>query len=139
MLEKFIKHVEFRKGKDDQAAIYGLIGECGEVIDIIKKHKFHGHELDIDKLSEEVGDSLFYFIWKEDFHIDHASIIDDFLDEFQKIFLDWHAPIDEVILNIIFGTINEYNLDINKVMSQNIEKLEKRYPNGFDKNRSINR
>lgn len=38
----------------------GLAGEAGEVIDIIKKHRFHGHKLDKAKVSEELGDVMWY-------------------------------------------------------------------------------
>ncbi len=38
----------------------GLAGECGEVIDIIKKVIFHQHYLDPDKLVRELGDVLWY-------------------------------------------------------------------------------
>ena len=40
--------------------VYGIVGEIGEVIDLLKKSKFQGHELDVDKLSEEIGDVMFY-------------------------------------------------------------------------------
>lgn len=38
----------------------GLAGEAGEVVDLLKKHLFHGHPLDKEKVREEVGDVLFY-------------------------------------------------------------------------------
>jgi NTP pyrophosphatase (non-canonical NTP hydrolase) len=38
----------------------GLGGESGEVIDMIKKHLFHGHDLDQDKISKELGDVFWY-------------------------------------------------------------------------------
>ena len=38
----------------------GLTGEAGEVVDIIKKHIFHGHALYIDELVKELGDVLWY-------------------------------------------------------------------------------
>lgn len=38
----------------------GLTGEAGEVADIVKKHVFHGKELDKKHLAEEVGDVLWY-------------------------------------------------------------------------------
>lgn len=38
----------------------GLTGEAGEVADIIKKFVFHGHELDREELSKELGDTLWY-------------------------------------------------------------------------------
>ena len=41
-------------------AALGLAGESGEVADHLKKHIFHGHELDRDKLRRELGDVLWY-------------------------------------------------------------------------------
>lgn len=38
----------------------GLSGESGEVVEIIKKHLFHGHELDKEKIVKEMGDCLWY-------------------------------------------------------------------------------
>lgn len=80
-------------------AVYGLNGEAGEVIDILKKHEFQGHDLEQKKLLDEAGDVCWYI----------------------------------ALLCEALGTTLE------NVMMQNIEKLKKRYPDGFDKNRSINR
>ena len=41
----------------------GLAGEAGEVVDIIKKHLYHGHELDVNELILELGDILYYICW----------------------------------------------------------------------------
>ena len=41
-------------------AVYGLNGESGEVIDILKKHEFQGHELNVPKLIDELGDVAWY-------------------------------------------------------------------------------
>jgi NTP pyrophosphatase (non-canonical NTP hydrolase) len=38
----------------------GLAGEAGEVCDYLKKVVFHGHELDRQKLCDELGDVLWY-------------------------------------------------------------------------------
>lgn len=40
--------------------VMGLCGEAGECIDVVKKTMFQGHELDTDKLIEELGDVLWY-------------------------------------------------------------------------------
>lgn len=77
----------------------GLCGESGEVIDLIKKCCFQGHELDFDKIEEEIGDVLWYV-----------------------------AILCEGI-----------SVDMESVMARNIEKLKKRYPNGFESERSVNR
>lgn len=78
---------------------YGLNGEAGEVIDLLKKHEFQGHTLDEDKILDELGD------------------------------VAWYIAIGA---NAIGKTLEE-------VFQHNIDKLKKRYPDGFDKSRSVNR
>ena len=80
-------------------AAMGLAGEAGEVVDYLKKVIGHGHEIDVDKVSKELGDVLWYV-----------------------------AEICSVL-----------NIDMGKVAQQNISKLKKRYPDGFSKERSVNR
>lgn len=38
----------------------GLAGESGEAADLVKKHVFHGHDLDVRDLADELGDVLWY-------------------------------------------------------------------------------
>lgn len=38
----------------------GLNGEAGEVIDILKKHIFQGHDLNKGHIAKELGDCLWY-------------------------------------------------------------------------------
>ena len=40
--------------------VMGLCGEAGEAIDIVKKHLHQGHELDKEKLANELGDIAWY-------------------------------------------------------------------------------
>lgn len=42
--------------------LLGLMGESGEVSEIIKKHVAHGHELNRDALVKEFGDCLWYWV-----------------------------------------------------------------------------
>lgn len=80
-------------------AVYGMNGEAGEIIDLLKKHEFQGHDLDREELIEECGDILWY-----------CALFATALGE-----------------------------DLQTIMERNIEKLKDRYPEGFDKARSINR
>ncbi len=77
----------------------GLCGESGEVIDLIKKHLFQGHELNKDDLIKELGDVAWYLA-------EAAYALDVSLDE---------------------------------ICLKNIEKLKKRFPKGFESDKSINR
>lgn len=40
---------------------FGLAGESGEVVDELKKHIFHGSDLDREKVVKELGDVLWYY------------------------------------------------------------------------------
>lgn len=80
-------------------AVMGLCGESGEVSDIVKKHLFQGHELDVEKIKKELGDVLWYI-----------------------------AEMCEAL-----------DLELDKVMEANIEKLSKRFKDGFTVEESINR
>lgn len=79
----------------------GLVGEAGEVGEIIKKHIGHGHKADVTqaKLIDELGDVLWY----------------------------------------IADLANAYELDLNEIARLNLEKLRKRYPNGFSSADSVRR
>lgn len=45
------------------SAALGLAGEAGEVVDLLKKHLYHGHTLDRMKLLRELGDVRYYLEW----------------------------------------------------------------------------
>ncbi|MGL5616797.1 MAG: nucleoside triphosphate pyrophosphohydrolase family protein [Sarcina sp.] len=51
-----------RNFKDTELANYalGLVCEAGEAGDILKKHLYHGHSLDLEKLKLELGDVMWY-------------------------------------------------------------------------------
>lgn len=48
--------------KDDQLlnGLMGLNGEAGEAIDLMKKHMFQGHDLDVMHMAKELGDVAWY-------------------------------------------------------------------------------
>lgn len=77
----------------------GLAGESGEVVDLVKKHLFHGHPLDTEHLAKEVGDVAWYV------------------------------------------AVTAYGLgyDLETIFRMNLDKLHRRYPDGFDSNRSMHR
>ena len=79
--------------------VMGLCGESGEVIDILKKHLSQGHELNRDKMIEELGDVAWY----------------------------------------LAETAYALGVDLDTVLRKNLDKLKKRYPEGFSITDSINR
>lgn len=87
-----------RSGKLENGCL-GLAGESGEVCDLLKKYLFQGHELDREKMADELGDVQWYVV--------------------------------ETAVGLGF-TLEE-------IAERNIEKLKKRYPQGFDAERSVHR
>lgn len=79
--------------------VMGLCGEAGEVIDLVKKHLAQGHELNREKMIDELGDVAWYLA-------EIATVLD--------------VPLEDVL-------------------TRNIEKLKRRYPEGFSTEKSINR
>ena len=77
----------------------GLCGESGEVIDLVKKWRAQGHELDRGHLIEELGNVAWY----------------------------------------LAETATAIGAELEDVLRANIEKLMKRYPEGFAAERSVNR
>ena len=77
----------------------GLNGEAGEVIDILKKYMFQGHNLDKEHIAKELGDCLWYIA--------------------------------------VCAKGAGYTLD--EIAQMNVDKLRKRYPDGFEIEKSIHR
>ena len=83
----------------DRLKLECALGLCGEVAEQVKKHFFHGHELNKRHMIEELGDVAWY-------------------------------------LAVLCSAIGS---DLDTVMEENLKKLEKRYPEGFDPYRSQHR
>ena len=79
--------------------VMGLCGEAGECIDLVKKARFQGHELEREKLMKELGDVAWYLA-----------------------VASWGL-----------------GYPLSSVLTANVEKLKARYPDGFDKARSMKR
>lgn len=153
----------------------GLIGESGEIVDIIKKHMFQSEAdtpLPVGKIIDEMGDVLWYcmetltgigddpeialtrkalysvsavYIQSCAAGIDTvaallsmfsvgaytASYIDDNIRHLRGCIYDVYRML--LTLCDLLGTT------IERVAETNIEKLKKRYPDGFDPKRSMNR
>lgn len=60
--QKHAYNLVSEEGKKDLIlnGVMGLAGEAGECVDLVKKERFQGHELNKEKLIEELGDVLWY-------------------------------------------------------------------------------
>ena len=144
--------------------ILGLIGEAGEIIDIIKKHKYMGmpEELALEKMVDEAGDYMWYLV-------ELCTGLELDIENVFTVAATWHTLIDtteeaavelvgrsadlydyddENVLDIdsIYDAVCCYldmlelaKIDKQQVLIHNIEKLKKRYPEGFSADRSNER
>jgi NTP pyrophosphatase (non-canonical NTP hydrolase) len=80
-------------------AALGLVGESGEIADLVKKVVFHNHPPKLERFREEMGDLVFYLTF------------------------------------LMYAT----GLSWAEVIEDNVKKLNERYPEGFDSERSMNR
>lgn len=147
-----------RKGTPDadwRNAALGFAGEFGEICDLIKKHEFHGHELDKEKLKLELGDLLFYFIWLWDlspFAFGESIVYEvDFFDcvsEMSNVFFitgdvpfyrDFQATLSVIEDFAALHFDKPYEDALQQIMQANMDKLNTRYPNGFSEAASQNR
>ncbi|NFA98010.1 nucleotide pyrophosphohydrolase [Clostridium botulinum] len=65
--------------------VMGLTGESGEVIDIVKKFMYQGHELNHNKLIDELGDVLWYInLIADAINVDLEHIAKYNIDKLQK-------------------------------------------------------
>lgn len=165
----------------------GLIGETGEIVDLVKKWKFQSGdhaELPRQKLIEECGDVLWYcaelsqgmhtemsLTYSAAHHFDELREIAGYLPiERTVMFLaeiaskpaehlfDNDIPLEDMknekrvllmtearaslaaIMAVIAGILEKYCIaSMEEAMERNIEKLRKRYPDGFDPERSLHR
>lgn len=81
------------------SCVLGLSWKSEDCADIVKKHLFQGHELDTEKLANELGD------------------------------VAWYLAVTAKVIG----------LDLETVLQMNVDKLYKRYPDGFSAERSIHR
>lgn len=137
--------------EDRLNASLGLAGEFGEICDLYKKHKFHGHELDKEKLKLELGDLLFYLVWA--WELNHGEFFELTPNEVEVSFFGCFAELTNALFIGVpykddfcsaLGALEEFadmhlDLTLNDIIKANVDKLEARYPGGFSEEKSRER
>lgn len=144
----------------------GLIGEAGEIVDIVKKQRYMGmpDELAREKLIDEAGDFGWYLVelctgigfqfekvvkdasrWKtqndtmDEAAVDLAVNATDLYDSDAE-FMRYVAERDvEDVTCCWIDLLDLAKIDLMDVLQRNIDKLKARYPEGFDAERSNER
>lgn len=99
---KYLYRAKRKNGLEDMKKAVWYLNkyiELKECVDMVKKYRFQGHELDKAHLAKELGD------------------------------VAWYLAV----------TAHAIGYDLETVLQMNVDKLRNRYPNGFEKERSLHR
>ncbi len=156
------------KERNNLHAGYGLVTEVGEIADIFKRHIFYGKAIDIVNLKEEIGDAMWYLaigIHARGVDINEVEKPAKYLPGPDKltdsqnmimaasnatyVLFSYHRDDtlnsrEEVIyLTTLYFCLKSLchinGFTIEEAMDLNIQKLRKRYPDGFSKYDALNR
>lgn len=142
--------------------ILGMIGETGEVVDAVKKWQYQsstGTPLPVCKLIEELGDVMWYvaeFCAAINEKLGELPVREPFcgcdtveetavnlMRDVMALVIDGQETSRIDIITLIARVsymLEEYcNVSLSDCLNVNIAKLKKRYPDGFDAERSENR
>lgn len=141
----------------------GLIGEAGEIVDIIKKYNYMGMptELAKEKLTDEAGDFGWYLVelckgigmdfeavvkMASESHTMNETICEAAVDLVERAADLYYSDADEMreyarqdiddMVCCWLDLLMLAEIDLQTVMEHNIDKLRKRYPDGFSADRS---
>jgi len=138
----------------------GLIGEVGEVTDIIKKIQYHNHPLTSHsmELEKEIGDIYWYFCAYctiNNIDVPSPCVSSEKVQKtssYYKLVIDIYNTVYELINypseeeecllilgNLLKTLILKLDLSLDVILENNISKLTKRYPEGFSSEHSLNR
>jgi len=144
----------------------GLIGEAGEIIDIVKKQKYMGltDELFREKLIDEAGDVMWYVaevctgfsyniedlnvvLTPKDYEVgiyeDNESCALKLIEQATRCAVSRKSVTHFVYLREVVSHLAillvKAGIDIQEVLRHNIDKLRDRYPDGFSAERSNGR
>jgi NTP pyrophosphatase (non-canonical NTP hydrolase) len=124
-----------------------LFEEIGEFFGVMKKHIWHGHELNKEKLTSEAGDVIWYYTA-------YCLLVGRKVPDYNKCYEDRDQEIEWLLNDMLNDFINNYtytaiysmfeicykfDITITEILNYNVAKLNKRYPDGFSKEKSINR
>lgn len=158
-LRTFPHHLNHTSQVDNIAL--GIEGECGELLDLYKKHRYHGHAVPAHKWVNEVGDLLWYlasaytaaqvkppelpwpfrperprFSWVM-LRSQITALVQNFLHGDRRASTNFIPAILECLQALLDHV--EAGVALEEVADLNIDKLKIRYPDGFNSSSSVAR
>lgn len=160
--EQAMRFAVHNRGWQEQLenAAYGLIGETGEIVDLLKKHRWHGHDLAKDKIIEECSDCYWYCAlglhqmrrnYPIHFYAEYkyspktiyrlVKEVGKFAESFppQKCYTVARVRRIENIVHLLGCVLAVIDTRPETTLQFNIDKLTVRYPQGFTIQDSLHR
>lgn len=124
-------------GRQDmtQWNVTGLLGETGELVDVVKKDVFHQHPTDPAVYQKEVGDLLWYWAaccTVAGYEASTIAVLNNANDLYAYALARFYRELLDFVETFMLFTLEEAG-------EMNIAKLVERYPNGFDPVDSLKR
>jgi NTP pyrophosphatase (non-canonical NTP hydrolase) len=131
--------------------INGVYKESGEVADLLDKHWWQGHGLDLEDLSKEIGDVFWYladFCYISKIEVLEIALIPNRTKPEKLSSLRCEIGLFQMVqeqedVSRVYHTLKElaesYDLNLSNIFKQNIAKLEKRFPDCFNYEDSVKR
>jgi hypothetical protein len=128
-----------------ELARIGMVGELGEIAELLKKDKYGGKPLDPQALLKEAGDLLWYMAlyadmtgytfdrgWAED----HFTVAGHLFEMMRliSVLVNAASPFRSTLSRVIGHLdllLSAYDLSLADATQLNIDKLQRRYPEGF--------
>lgn len=163
----------FQLGRDLETDLadytLGILTEAGEAFDVLKKHLYHGHEMDVGRFVVEAGDVLWYVCAvcsKLGIQVEPAYLFSPLREDYAladypvRFFKDALVLHDvaikharspsaqkvktakrfaELLILNIEIVCGRFGVSLSQALEMNVQKLRTRYPEGFSSAASIGR
>jgi NTP pyrophosphatase (non-canonical NTP hydrolase) len=128
----------------DGYELVGLFGELGELVDLLKKDLWHGVKAKPERVLEEVGDVLWHIaVVCRKYGVEIEKLMDFDLGRDARgevlYLIGWSCIVlaDDVVRSTrsippaLSAILKRYGYTLEDAMQANIDKLQRRYPEGF--------
>lgn len=143
------------QGENLRHMMLGMATEIGELVDVFKKWMAYGKEIDWKNVKEECGDFNWYVAGYAEFTEldldasiakmsnsyhpkveDVGIILDEMIVSMGKFASSYKTPLLAIehlrrLLTAFFHFLSHYDIDYWRLLENNIEKLQTRYPEKF--------
>lgn len=120
-----------------ELADVGVLGEAGELLDLLKKEVFHGHHVPPEKYKKEIGDVFWYVAtcpsingkWEAYLGCESKDVR---IKSVRDLILGASSGLlrNRAILSL-YAICAAFGYDPGEIMAMNIAKLRERYKSGF--------